>query len=97
MTIVFALLEARPDHVHDVEAALRDLLARTRDEPGALGYAVHRVSDDTFLVHERYVDQAACDAHFATGYVTDFLARTQGWLTAPPRVEFATELARFAR
>ncbi len=97
MTVVFALLHARPDHDADVEAALRDLLARTEREPGALGYAVHRTGDGAFLVHERYVDQAACDAHFATDYVRDVLARTQDWLTAPPRVEFATELARFAR
>jgi quinol monooxygenase YgiN len=48
-------------------------------------------------VFERYADQAACDAHFATPYVTAFLARTGELLTGEPQIEFGTELAGFHR
>ncbi|GAA3240105.1 putative quinol monooxygenase [Nonomuraea helvata] len=95
MTVVIALLKAKPDCVDEVEQRLRDLQRRTRDEPGALEYAVHRRDSGGFLLYERYVDQAACDAHFAAPYVTEFLHETERWLEEAPRVEFGHVLVSF--
>lgn len=92
MNVVFAVMTARPEYVDDVEHHLLELQRRTRDERGALGYAVHRRADNGFLVYEQYIDQAACDAHFAQPYVIEFLERSKRLLVAEPRVEFGVEI-----
>lgn len=97
MTAVFAMLTARPELVGKVEHELQELERLTRDEAGALDYAVCRGADGVFLVFERYADQAACDAHFATPYVSAFLARLPELLAGEPQVQFGTEVARFSR
>jgi quinol monooxygenase YgiN len=96
MTAIFAILKGKPEYADEVEKDLLILHQRTSDEPGARGYAVHR-RGETFLVYERYVDQAACDAHFAAPYVKEFLARSEQWLTNPPQIEVGSTLASFHR
>lgn len=95
MTVVIALLKPKPDYADEVEQRLRDLQRRTREEPGALEYAVHRRDGGGFLLYERYVDQAACDAHFAAPYVREFLNAAGRWLEEDPRVEFGRVLVSF--
>lgn len=97
MTVVIAILKARPEHAEEVERGLLALRRHAGDEPGALEYAVHRQDDTGFLVYERYADQAACDAHFAAPYVIEFLDSCTGWLVDAPRVEFGRVVARFDR
>jgi quinol monooxygenase YgiN len=93
MTAVFAILKARPERVGQVQQELLELKRRTREEVGAVGYEVFRGDDGVFVVFEHYADQSACDAHFATPYVSAFLARVPELLTGEPQVQFATEVS----
>ncbi|GAA1385563.1 hypothetical protein GCM10009639_08360 [Kitasatospora putterlickiae] len=97
MTMVLAILRARPEQADALEAALREVAGATLREPGALAYTVGRQDGERFLVVERYADRAARDAHFAAPYVTGLLARFPQLLAGEPQVEFADELSTHAR
>ncbi|WP_164465944.1 putative quinol monooxygenase [Actinoplanes teichomyceticus] len=92
-----AILRAEPEHAEEVERTIRDIAAATRDEPGALAFVLHRQGADTFIVYEKYADEAARDAHFAAPYVAGFVARFPELLAGEPQIEFAEELVGFAR
>ena len=92
-----AILKAKPEYAEEVERTIRGIAAVTPDEPGALTFVLHRQDPDTFIVYERYVDEAARDAHFAAPYVADFVARFPELLVADPQIEFAEELIGFFR
>jgi len=66
MTIhVIAALVSKPALVSRVEAALRELVAATRHEPGNQRYDLFTdaAQDGTFHLIEAYRDQAALEAH----------------------------------
>lgn len=96
MTAVFAILKARPERADEVQQELLELKRLTREEVGAVGYEVFRGDDGVFLVFEHYVDQSACDAHFATPYVSGFLARMPEVLADEPQVRFGAEVSDFS-
>jgi quinol monooxygenase YgiN len=51
----------------EVTRILRELAAASRAEPGCVGYEVVRGEDGTsFALFEKWRDQAALDAHYAT-------------------------------
>ncbi|MER7705803.1 putative quinol monooxygenase [Kitasatospora sp. NPDC097605] len=97
MTMVLAILRARPGQADALEAALREVAEATSREPGALAYTVGRQDGNRFLVAERYADGAARDAHFAAPYVTGLLARFPQLLAEEPQVEFAEALTAHGR
>ncbi|SDT82902.1 Quinol monooxygenase YgiN [Streptomyces sp. TLI_053] len=97
MTMVLAILRARPEHVDELDAALRDVAGRTAGEPGALAYSVARQDGGRFLVVERYADGPARDAHFAAPYVAGLLDRFPLLLAEEPVVEFAEVVTGFTR
>ncbi|MFD5438302.1 putative quinol monooxygenase [Kitasatospora sp. NPDC127067] len=98
MTMVVAILQARTGREEALAAALREVAERTREEPGALAYAVGRQEGGgRFLVTERYADRRAREAHFASSYVTDLLARFPELLADEPQVEFTDVVTAFAR
>ncbi|MFF2659128.1 putative quinol monooxygenase [Kitasatospora sp. NPDC058032] len=97
MTMVLAILRARPEQADALDAALREVAESTLREPGALAYTVARQDGERFLVVERYADHAAREAHFAAPYVTGLLARFPELLAEEPLVEFADVLTAFAR
>ncbi|WP_380282739.1 putative quinol monooxygenase [Kitasatospora purpeofusca] len=97
MTMVLAILRAKPEQADALEAALREVAESTPREPGALAYTVARQDGDRFLVAERYADGAARDAHFAAPYVTGLLARFPELLAEEPQVELAEVLSSFTR
>ncbi|MBK9614219.1 MAG: antibiotic biosynthesis monooxygenase [Uliginosibacterium sp.] len=68
MTVITAVLEAHPGREAELETELRKLVAQVAQEPGALEYTLHRAPDHAsrFYFYERYRDQAAVDAHWAT-------------------------------
>ena len=54
----------------EFEAALAEMARHTRQEPGCLTYIPQRSREHprTYLLYERYVDQAAMDAHRDSDY-----------------------------
>lgn len=67
---VVAMLKVKPGMEREFEAVAKELVAEVNGgEPGCKLYALHHgEAPDTYVFMERYVDQAAVDAHRATDY-----------------------------
>lgn len=67
---VIATLRVKAGREQEFEAVARELVAKVRaNEPGCALYALHRgETAGTYVFMERYVDQAAVDAHRGTEY-----------------------------
>ena len=70
---IVATLKVKPGMEREFEAVAKELAAKVNaNEPGCRLYALHRREDTgdapTYVFMERYVDQAAVEAHRATDY-----------------------------
>ena len=69
---VVATLKVKAGMEHEFEAVAKELVAKVNaNEPGCRLYALHRLDGaetPTYVMMERYVDQAAVEAHRATDY-----------------------------
>jgi quinol monooxygenase YgiN len=74
--VVIAKYRAREGEAEHVAAALAEMVAPTRAEPGNLDYQVFRDPSDLslFVLFERYADADAFDAHRATPHFGTWLA-----------------------
>ena len=74
--VVIAQYRARAGEADRVAAALREMVAPTRAEPGNLDYQVFRDPADPslFVLFERYADSGAFDAHRAAPHFATWLA-----------------------
>ena len=78
MTVVLSIRwVAREGEGDTVEDILRRIAPLARAEPGCLQYEVHQHADDpnTFVLFERYVDEAALEAHAASPYVQELVVQ----------------------
>ena len=76
MTVVLAVRwVAREGESDTVEEILRRLAPLSRAEPGCVQYEVHRQADDpnAFVLFERYVDEAALEAHTASPHAQELV------------------------
>ncbi|GLW70769.1 hypothetical protein Kpho02_30680 [Kitasatospora phosalacinea] len=64
------------------------------NEPGLVGYAVHRVDGEPLVrvFYEIYRDEAAFREHRATAQTAEFGRRAAGLVQGPPRIEFLNVL-----
>ena len=70
---VVATIKVKPGMEKEFEAVAKELVAKVNaNEPGCTLYALHRPVEGgetpTYVFMERYVDQAAVDAHRASDY-----------------------------
>jgi quinol monooxygenase YgiN len=67
MLAVIATIKIKPGMERDFEGLAKELAAQVMaNEPGCKLYALHRGEEPgTYVVLERYVDEAALDAHRA--------------------------------
>ena len=67
---VVATLKVKPCKEKEFEAVAKELVAKVNaGEPGCKLYALHHgETPGTYIFMERYVDQAAVEAHRATEY-----------------------------
>lgn len=68
---VVATIKVKPGMEKEFEAVAKELVAKVNaNEPGCKLYALHHHSEtpNVYVFMERYVDQAAVDAHRATDY-----------------------------
>ncbi|CAB3749223.1 antibiotic biosynthesis monooxygenase [Burkholderia sp. MSh2] len=91
---VIASLFVKPEHAQAAEAELRNLVARTRAEPGNRRYDLFRAQDGAPDLHlyEIYDDQAAFDAHLASPHFGEFSEKSADWFTAPPVIRVLSNL-----
>ncbi len=75
MLIVAGTLQVDPDHRDAMFASLVPMIEATRAEPGCQAYVFSPDPDDPGLVHvfERWDDQAALDAHFASEHMAAWM------------------------
>jgi len=86
--IYYCILLARPGSGPAVVRVLEQVMQATREEPGALSYAIHQAYDDPDCIHlyERYRDESAGNAHMQSAHVAAALAKFEQLLAEPPTV-----------
>lgn len=74
--VIIAQYQVRAGEEEKVEAALRQMVAPTRAEPGNLDYQVFRDPKDPalFVLFEKYADEAAFEAHLGSQHFATWLA-----------------------
>lgn len=78
MVVLVATYVAKPGMGDRVEAALREMIPLTRQEPGCRVYQVNRAVDDPdqFLLYEIYDHEAALEAHRQTPHFRRIIEET---------------------
>ena len=76
MLIVEGWIRFAAGEIERLTGAARTMIAETRKEPGCLDYAFSRdlVDPDVMRISERWVDDAALAAHFASPHMAAFQA-----------------------
>jgi quinol monooxygenase YgiN len=89
---IFASLTPKSEHVADVEAALRHMVAQTRKEPGNRRYDLLRRADGApgFYVYETYADEAAVQAHRDSAHYVALGGKIGEWLAEPVDIKVLT-------
>jgi quinol monooxygenase YgiN len=83
-------LEVPPENAAAFEELMTHVAATSLEyEPGVAYYAFSKSVDDpqTYVVVEVYRDQAACDAHGTTAWVTESVPTMLNLITGMPRIQ----------
>lgn len=88
-TTIFATVDAKPDAIQQVEAALRRMIALTRAEPGCIRYELFGAKErpGTFHLLETYLDEAALSNHHASPHFAALVASLSGKLVREIEIE----------
>jgi quinol monooxygenase YgiN len=83
---IFATVFAQSDKAGEVRAALTELVAATRKEPGNLHYVLNEDPKNVghFYFFEAYTDQAATDAHLKSPHLAAASAKIGTLLSEKP-------------
>ena len=85
-TTVVARFQPKPDAAAEVERILRGMIAPTRAEPGCQRYDLYRTGSPEsagYCLIERYVDEAALQAHRETAHYKAYRAAIADLLAQP--------------
>ena len=93
ITIV-ARLTAKQGSEKQLEEALRAMIPKVREEPGALAYVLHRSVKNPalFVFYEVYTDQAALEHHSKTPHMAELQSKLPALLDSRPTIDILTEL-----
>jgi quinol monooxygenase YgiN len=82
---IFARFHAREGQEAAVAAALRDVVAPSRAEPGCAAIAAYRSvrEPQLFWIHSRWIDEAAFEIHAELPHTVRFLERVQPLIDHP--------------
>jgi quinol monooxygenase YgiN len=80
-----AEVTAKPEHVDDLRAALKMLIAPSRAEDGCLQYDLYedREKPGHFIFFERWRDAAALAAHAKAPHSVAHGPKVKNWVVAP--------------
>src|SRR5436309_15704018 len=92
---ISARFHARSGNESAVAAALLEVLAPSRDEPGCLSIHAFRSTRDPrlFYIHSRWKDEAAFDNHAGLPHTIRFLNRVEPLIDHPLDVTRAEQIA----
>jgi quinol monooxygenase YgiN len=91
MISVIATLPVQAGKTEEFERVFAELADKVKaNEPGCLRYELCRstVNPTTYVVVERYADQAALDHHGKTPYFLEAFGKFGGLLGGAPQIEF---------
>ncbi|QYJ03714.1 antibiotic biosynthesis monooxygenase [Nocardioides panacisoli] len=76
---VVATIPIKPEAVEEARSALESLIVATRQEPGVVSYDLYESASapSTFVMVERYRDQAALDEHMASPHLAAAFAAAE--------------------
>lgn len=76
VTVLFEC-KAKPGKEQELRQVIQGLVTPTRSEPGCISYEFHTVEDrpGVFIAYERWVSQAALNAHLKTAPLQNFARR----------------------
>jgi len=85
---IFARFHGREGQEAAVAAALRDVVAPSRAEPGCLAIAAYRSIRDPrlFFIHSSWIDEAAFEIHAELPHTVRFMERVQQLIDHPLEV-----------
>ena len=91
---IFARFHARPGSEGAVAAALRDVVAPSREEPGCLSiHAFRSIRDPQLLyIHSRWKDEGAFESHAGLPHTVRFLERMESLIDHPLEVTRAERI-----
>ncbi len=91
---IFARFVAKPGEEANVAAALREVVTRSREEPGCIAIDACASTRDArcFYVHSRWADEADFDRHAELPHTVMFLERVQPLIDHPLDVTRARPL-----
>ena len=77
MVVLVVTWQAHAGHENEVAEIFRKLQAASRQEPGCIGYTVHRHRNDPrrFFIYEQYRDDAALEAHRNSPHFQDYAVK----------------------
>ena len=82
---IFARFHAREGQEAAVAAALREVVAPSRKEPGRLAIDAYRSTRESrlFYIHSRWIDEAAFESHAGLPHTVRFVERIQPLIDHP--------------
>ncbi len=88
MLIVIATVKAKAGKEKELAEVLKKFVAPTRRESGCIQYDLHVDQSDpgSFAFYERWVDEAALEAHLKTPHITSGFAAMTPLLAAPATI-----------
>jgi hypothetical protein len=97
MTVMMARAEVDPDHIDDVEAAVKELFAAIDEaQPAGVHYASCRVADTATFVVLVQVDDGIDNPLPGIPAFVDFQQQIGAWMVGPPTPEALTILGSYA-
>jgi quinol monooxygenase YgiN len=91
---IFARFHAREGQEAAVAAALRDVVAPSREEPGYVAIGAYRSTREPrlFYIHSRWIDEAAFETHAGLPHTVRFVERMQPLIDHPFEATRATPI-----
>ncbi len=88
MLVVIATMKAKAGKERELAEVLSRFVAPTRREAGCIQYDLHVDQGDpgSFAFYERWVDEAALEAHLKTPHITTGFAAMNLLIAGPPSI-----------
>ena len=85
---IFATFQATSGHEEELATAMREVIARTREEPGCRVIGGYRscVDPALFFIHSHWADDEALGTHTSLPHTARFMESTRALLDRPAQV-----------
>jgi quinol monooxygenase YgiN len=94
MIVIAAIVKVNRGRQEEFEREFLMLRPKVLNDPGALGYALHRSTDDPckYFVYEKYENDEALKYHMSTAHFKTFFQKLEPLMTGQPEVGYYQEV-----